>query len=244
MKKVLFPNIVFWLLLFIPLTLIGFYPTYFSQIFSGVPSIYHIHAFFMILWIALAILQPYLIYRKKTKQHKLLGKISYLLMPLVLLTAWFMMRHSYFNYINTAMEKLPAGSMVTEQIKISAANNLKIGILYGLSLAFFYSLAVYYRKNMAYHATFMLAAILSLTGPTLDRVLYPLLVKYQLPINDFIISFLVIDLVLLALLIYQRNKSTNTIAVLFSLLFYINWQVLFYLLPVIKIWKWIVDPLG
>lgn len=57
MKKVLFPNITYWLLLFIPLTVIGFYPTYFSQIFASVPSIYHIHAFFMLLWIALAILK-------------------------------------------------------------------------------------------------------------------------------------------------------------------------------------------
>jgi hypothetical protein len=244
MNKVLFPNIAYWLALFIPLTFIGFYPTYFSKLFSGVPSIYHIHAFFMLLWIALAILQPYLIYRKKTKQHKLLGKISYLLMPLVLLTAWMMMRHSYFNYINAELQKLPAGSIVAEQIKIIAANNLKIGILYGISLALFYGLAVYFRKKIVYHATFMLAATLSLTGPTLDRVLYPLLVKYQLPINDFIISFLVIDLVLLALLIYQRNKGTGINATLFSLLFYISWQVLFYLLPVIKIWKWIVDPLG
>lgn len=244
MNKVLFPGIAFWLLLFIPLTIIGFYPTYFSKLFSGVPSIYHIHAFFMILWIILAILQPYLIYQKKTKQHKLLGKISYILMPLVLLTAWMMMRHSYFNYIHTAIEKLPAGSMVTEQIMITAANNLKIGILYGLSLALFYSLAVYYRKKMAYHATFMLAATLSLTGPTLDRAIYPLLVKYELPINDFVISFLAIDLLLLALLIYQKNKGSKTYAALFSILFYISWQVLFYLLPAMKIWKWIVDPLG
>jgi uncharacterized membrane protein len=242
MKKVLFPNITFWLLLFIPVTFIGFYPSYFSKIISGVPSIYHIHAFFMIVWLALAITQPYLIYKKKTKQHQLLGKISYILMPLVIISSWLMMRHSYFNYIHTALEKLPAGSIATEEMKIAAANNLKIGILYGGSLALFYLLAVYYRKNMTWHASFMLAATLTLTGPTVDRAIYPLLVNYKLPFNDFIISFLIIDLILLALIVYQRKKGTNFYASLFALLFYISWQVLFYILPEIKIWKWIVNP--
>ncbi len=97
---------------------------------------------------------------------------------------------------------------------------------------------------MAYHATFMLAATLTLTGPTLDRAIYPLIVKYQLPINDFIISFLVIDLLLLALMHYQRKNGTNSNATFFALLFYVSWQLLFYLLPVVKIWKWFVDPFG
>ena len=243
MNKILFPRIFLWLLLFIPLTLVGFYPTYFSQFIAGVPSIYHIHAFFMTLWIVLAVLQPYLIYKKKTKQHKFLGKLSYFIMPLVLISAWFMTRHSYFNFINAELTKTHA-TKVTDELRIAAGEYMRIGVVYASLLAIFYLLAVINRKRMVYHATFMFAATLTLIGPTVDRIIIPQFINYKISIDVFISSFLLIDALLIALLIYQYRKGTTIKPVISALMIYVVMQTVFYIFPKMKLWYLIIDPLG
>lgn len=243
MNKILFPRIFLWLLLFIPLTLVGFYPTYFSQFITGVPSIYHIHAFFMTLWIALAVLQPYLIYKKKTKQHKLIGKLSYFIMPFVLMSAWFMTRHSYFNFISAELTKTHA-TLVTDELRIAAGEYMHIGVVYASLLAIFYLLAVINRKRMAYHATFMFAATLTLIGPTVDRIIIPQFIHYKISIDVFLSSFLLIDAILIMLLIYQYRKGTTIKPVISALMIYVVMQTVFYVFPKMKLWYLIIDPLG
>lgn len=74
-------NIGFIFLLFIPLTFLGFYKTYFvlSPEFVGTVDGYtHIHAFTASLWITLLIVQPLLIRSKNFSLHRTFGKISYL----------------------------------------------------------------------------------------------------------------------------------------------------------------------
>jgi len=73
-------NIGFIFLLFIPLTFLGFYKTYFvlSPEFVGTVDIYtHIHALVASLWITVLITQPLLIRFKNFKLHRTFGKISY-----------------------------------------------------------------------------------------------------------------------------------------------------------------------
>ena len=73
-------NIGFIFLLFIPLTFLGFYKTYFvlSPEFAGSVDFYtHIHALVASIWITLLITQPLLIRFKNFKLHRFFGKISY-----------------------------------------------------------------------------------------------------------------------------------------------------------------------
>lgn len=243
MNKVVFPRIFLWLLLFIPLTLVGFYPTYFSQLIYGIPSIYHVHAFFMTLWIAMAVLQPYLIHRKKTKQHRVIGKASYFIMPLVIVSAWFMTRYSYFNFIQAELAKTKSHE-ITSELRIAAGEYMRTGVLYGFLLADFYLLAVLNRKKMVYHATFMFAATLTLIGPTVDRIIIPQLIRYKISIDVFLPSFLLIDALLFTLLIYQYRKRTTLRPVLIALSIYIAMQTVFYVFPTMKFWHLIIDPMG
>ncbi|MEO1437292.1 MAG: hypothetical protein AAFV80_17250, partial [Bacteroidota bacterium] len=74
-------NIGFIFLLFIPLTFLGFYKTYFvlSPEFVGTVDGYtHIHAFTASLWITLLIVQPLLTRSKNFSLHRTFGKVSYL----------------------------------------------------------------------------------------------------------------------------------------------------------------------
>lgn len=198
----------------------------------------------MLLWIMMILIQPLLILKKKTKLHKRIGKISYFLMPAILFTAWLMIRHSYFEFIGDETAKLvlsgktiPVGEMVN-----NAAEYMLIGVLYWLWLGTFYLLAVISRKKIVFHTTYMFAAILTLLGPTVDRILIPIYLKYALNINFFISTFILIDLLLMALLIYQWKKGTALKATVVALSIYIFGQLIFFLFPKIYLWKILIDP--
>lgn len=244
LTKILFPKITWWLWLLLPLTYLGFYATYFSKFFTTLPSIFHVHAFFMMGWIAMILVQPWLIVQKKTRLHKKIGKFSYFLMPVVLFTAWLMIRHSYFKFITDERARLakegktmPAGELI-----LNAAEYMNIGVLYWLWLGIFYSLAVIHRKKMVAHASYMFAAILTLLGPTVDRILIPLFISNNLTVNFFITTFILIDLLLAALFYYQWKQGVSVKATLIALMIYLAGQLVFFMLPRIYFWKILIDP--
>ena len=167
MNKILFPGFAWLLLLLIPLTFWGFYPSYFAKLFS-MQLVYHAHAFFMILWVAMAIAQPFLILQKKTKLHKAIGKTSYLIMPMLFISSYIVIRHTYYNFINAQVAELETGTstLAMDKIYSDAAAYIMIGVVYIIWLFIFYMLAIINRKKMLNHATYMFAAILTLLGPT------------------------------------------------------------------------------
>ena len=76
------------MLLLIPLTFAGFYKTYFEPFpnFGKNIDIYiHIHAVIASLWIAILIVQPFLIVNKKIALHRSVGKLSYVVFPLLII---------------------------------------------------------------------------------------------------------------------------------------------------------------
>src|SRR5687768_8868619 len=93
-------NLGYWVILLFVLTLIAFYSSYLSIIFRPTVPVIHIHFVLMTLWMMMLIAQPFLIKFKKLSVHRLLGKISYVLVPLVLTSAFFMMRHGYYRDVN------------------------------------------------------------------------------------------------------------------------------------------------
>ena len=79
----------YFFLLFIPLIFFGFYKTYINQFptFENVKHGYiHVHAAIAILWVALVIVQPFLIVNKKLAWHRKIGKLSYFIFPLLILS--------------------------------------------------------------------------------------------------------------------------------------------------------------
>ena len=77
------------LLLLIPLTFAGFYKTYIGQFPNfddNIDSLVHFHAFIASIWIVMLIAQPLLVLNKKLKAHRTIGKISYLVFPLLILS--------------------------------------------------------------------------------------------------------------------------------------------------------------
>ena len=245
MNKVLFPHITRWLLLLIPFTFLGFYPSYFSRQPGEVHAVYHIHAFFMLIWVALAIVQPYLIKRKNTTLHKRIGRISYLLMPFVFVTAFLVIRHTYdVNIANeTANVTSGASTLSLDQILAKAAANMRLGIIYLTWLATFYILAIVNRKKILFHATYMFAAIMTILGPTVDRVIGHSLEYVGLPYNFLAENFVFISILLLlsGLIYYQWRNGNSVKPASVSLGIYCVGLIIFYTLPDTGIWRSFVE---
>ena len=244
MNKVLFPGISWFLLLLIPITFFGFYPSYFSKLFTT-GTVFHVHAFFMLLWIAMAILQPFLIMRKKTKLHRLIGKASYVIMPVVFITAWLVIRHVYHLQITRMEEANSAGVRSTDEIRSEAAAYIAIGIIYLGWLIIYYGLAVINRRKMLFHATYMFAAILTLLGPTADRLLYnswqSLGWRYGFLIQNAV--FLLNLLLISALLVYQWRKGKSVKPAGTVLAIYVAGLLVFFFLPGTRFWQRFVEGL-
>ena len=245
MNKVLFPHVTWWLLLLIPFTFLGFYPSYFSRLPGDVHAVYHIHAFFMLIWVALAIVQPYLIKRKNTTLHRRIGRISYLLMPFVFVTAFLVIRHTYNVFIanETANVSSESSTLSLDQIQAKAAANMRLGIIYLTWLATFYILAIVNRKKILFHATYMFAAILTILGPTVDRVIGHSLEYLGLPYNFLAENFVFMSILLLlsGLIYYQWRKGNSVKPASVSLGIYCVGLIIFYTLPDTVIWRSFVE---
>lgn len=237
-KKFYYHNLGYWFLLFIILVIAGFYTTYFTRILEPTPAVIHIHFVLMTQWLLLLIAQPFLIKYKKLSWHRILGKASYILVPLLLITGFLLIRNEYYRNLEGLNQ-----AVLTGQKQLSQPEILKeiaatpIGLFYLTWFMVFYGLAIRNRRQSPKHARYMLATALTLTGPTVDRIVGIHFHIYTVAgISSFIISFLIIDIVLALLLYldYRNKKETKTLWT--CLLIYTIGQFLYYLLPTFDWW--------
>ncbi|MFT5885104.1 MAG: hypothetical protein ACI9IP_001564 [Arcticibacterium sp.] len=147
-----YKNLGYFLLILIPLTLLGFHKTYFGQFpnFNKSTNTYiHLHAFIASIWILMLIIQPILIRNKNNTLHKRIGKASYFIFPLLIL------------------------SFVPQIIRLIISDHSMV-VFFPLAdsivLTIFYSLAIYFRKNISKHMRFMIGSASVFLGPTFGRI--------------------------------------------------------------------------
>jgi hypothetical protein len=223
-------GIAYWYLLLIPLIAWGFYQSYFTTLFTPRPSIIHLHFAFMMIWAAMLITQPLLIRYKKLPLHRTIGKISYVVMPLLLITGFFMIRFVYYRDLkNLGLQ--------------GAADSVRIILLYLFWLGFFYFRAILNRITTSIHARYMVAASLTMIGPTVDRILY-----FTFGIEKFFgiipqesLSYLLQDIILAGLLIYDYRKGKPVKVLWICLLVYMIGQFLYFFVKGKDFWETFVS---
>lgn len=201
------------LLLCVPL---AFYKTYFSifpRFTAGVQNsvIIHFHATVSFLWMVMLIVQPMLIRYKKVRVHRLIGKFTYVLAPLLVL--------SFIGLIVTfyrerGMSAQPFGEVL---------EHFYFQIVHTVIFSTFYILAVVNRKNIGRHAGYMIATGLIFINPVLRRLFN----------NGFHLSFtvaetialLVTDLAVVGLLLFARRRQLNYKLYYFILATFLVYQV-------------------
>lgn len=194
-----YKNLGYFLLLLIPLAFFGFYKTYFVQFpnFEDNITIFiHLHAFIASIWILLLILQPLLIRNRKNKLHRKIGKLSYIIFPLLIL------------------------SFVPQMIRIiqsDAPQFLFFPLADSVLLILFYSLAMFHRRNASKHMRYIIGTATVFLGPTIGRI-GPHFLDWSETVTQNV-QYGIIYLILIVLIYYDKRKGKNHIpyVLIFSL---------------------------
>jgi hypothetical protein len=136
----------------------GFYQTYTSQFpnFIDKTVTIHVHGILLMMWMVLLIVQPLLISTGRAKLHRSIGKVSYVLGPLIIISMFLVGRGSYNRHIGVFPEKEMLGVMVLD-------------IRGYISFAIFWALAMLYRKDSSSHMRYMIATGIIAIGPGVGR---------------------------------------------------------------------------
>ncbi|HEX8622284.1 MAG TPA: hypothetical protein VF718_09955 [Allosphingosinicella sp.] len=146
-----------WLSAFLLLAFLAFWPTYLSRpLASG--GFTHLHAATATLWMLMLIAQSWAIDRRRVPLHRALGKASYVLAPLLVLTV-LLLAHQRIASVGPA--DFPIQTYIL-YLQVSLA------FLFALS----YALAIATRRSVARHSRFMICTALTLVDPVVIRILF------------------------------------------------------------------------
>ncbi|RFS22697.1 hypothetical protein DVR12_12960 [Chitinophaga silvatica] len=174
----------------------GFYNTYliFFPSFKGFKFIQHFHGVIMLAWMIMLIIQPLLIRFGKLSLHRVIGRSSFLLAPLVVISIFLLAKMGF----NRSEPPLPYS------VKIG---DIVLPILSMLAFALFYSLAIINRRFTYNHLRYMIGTGVLMIGPGLGRALtiyfhisFPMSVTYVL---------LLITVITVALLLNDLLRKNN-----------------------------------
>lgn len=174
----------------IVLVLLGFWPSYFAKFFNGTASFtfyFHFHAIMMSLWIFTLIAQPILIRKKKLPLHRLIGKLSYFIMPLL-----------FISVILLAHSRHPANE---EDLDI----NLFVPFKDLLILGTMYIIAIVYRRDINIHARAMVATGIVFVEPALARFIGHSIISNGLV--AYLCTISIVYALLIAVIIKERKQK-------------------------------------
>jgi hypothetical protein len=136
-------------------SILGFYKTYFGLFpnFVGTHWMVHIHVTSVLSWFALLISQAWLAKQGRFSQHRALGRLSYLLVPIIVV-----------GFILATYQG---------QMKHKAPELLGATLFDGGLFLLFYTLAMLNRKNASYHAPYMILSAVPFINPGLGRFISP-----------------------------------------------------------------------
>jgi hypothetical protein len=133
--------------------IVAFWPTYLSRVASA-SGYTHLHALTASAWMLLLVAQPLAIRTRRIALHRTLGRTSYVIAPLVVISM-VLLAHSKTH--GAAREDL-----------LGAYLPLSLAALFALS----YALAIATRRTMPLHARFMVCTAMTLIDPVFVRLLF------------------------------------------------------------------------
>jgi len=190
-------NAGYWLLALPAVMLAGFWVPYFSvfpHFDAHVTSAVHLHALVQFSWVALAVVQPLAIRAQAFRTHRLLGRISYVLVPLIVALAVTMVFKEY-------AEQRAAGERVHEALAGEYLSGMQLAQLLALYVL---AIARIRKGDVAAHMRYMVCIAVVLLPAGFGRMLgYLFDVRLR---NSSLASLLLVDACLVALIIYDRRR--------------------------------------
>ena len=164
------------------------------------------HAFIASIWILMLIIQPLLILKKKYSLHRTIGKLSFIVFPLLIL-----------SFIPQIIRIFNSGNI----------NNLFFPLADGLLLIIFYSLAIYNRRATPKHMRYMIATSIVFLGPTVGRI-GPILLGWSELFTQNI-QYGIIYSILITLLFYDKLNGNKYKPYLTAISFFMLHQIVYHL---------------
>ncbi|RYE20133.1 MAG: hypothetical protein EOP51_18495 [Sphingobacteriales bacterium] len=190
--KIRFDKSGYYFIGLMALTILGFWNSYFSRFVNGTNDYsfyFHFHAVLMSIWVVILIVQPILIRKKKLPVHRIIGKISYVIMPLLLL--------SVILILNKGLKAVPVQEIAFANVIFPVRDFIL------LTLAF--SIGTWYRKDINIHARAMIASGILFVEPTLARFLGGMVFHNQ--VGGLLTMALVCALFITLIIIERKQKS-------------------------------------
>ncbi len=214
-----YKNVGYFFLILVALVIAGFYKSYFGlfpHFDNNIIFLTHVHAFVMTLYVILLIVQPLLIRYKKFRIHRFLGRFSYVLVPIIILSFFGMI---YKEYNDKLVHKISNA----EFIEFTFLNISKLLLFGG-----FYMLAIINRKKTPFHMRYIISSALVFVEPSLSRATFFWMNMDFLP--SFLYSFGLTDFALIALIFFDKIKRLNYKPYLIALVFFLIYQIAWYML--------------
>ena len=224
--KVFFIAMVF---LFVLLQ-VAFHPTYLQYFpqFKGFTWTHHIHGALMVSWVMMLVIQPYLIYKGKYKTHRIIGKISYFIAPLMVISMFLVTRLNYLNSV---------GKVPFKDVAYIQALNFITPLIFLL----FYSLAIINKKEVFKHKRYMIGTAFIMLTAILNRLLQEIFGNIE-PYEFFIPLYLGViatSLLLANDILKKRNPVPYTIVMVVLFL-----NIFIFYARETEVWQSIVRSIG
>lgn len=146
--------------LFLALTVLAFWPSYFARLFEQPNLWFHAHGVVLTLWLVLLVVQAQLIRTHRRGLHRLLGKLSFVLAPAVVAITTV--------FIHQRLAPGLAGLPVLPAIGL---HFLALTLLSLVAFAVFYCLAIASHRDAPTHARWMVCTVFPLFTPVTDRLI-------------------------------------------------------------------------
>ena len=216
-----------WLLLPLIVTFLGFFPSYFSQLpTTGIG--HHVHGITATLWMLLLISQPYLYAKNKMSLHRLMGKLSMILVPILIFTGLVM------------VHKMMTGGKYPPLL----AYQLGFIDFYVLTqFAVFYILAIRNVKHTEYHSRWMISTVFGPLIPALTRLMFWMFTVqgFGLALN---ISYSLVELALLIMILGEYRKGVRNHVYPIALLVMVVQHILMNFAADWPFWQSFMDWIG
>ena len=213
----LYRNTGFYSVALLLLAVIAFWEPYFSHVFGGnykaITSNYkHFHVVMAVSWLAMLMVQPYLIRTGKRSLHRQIGKLSFVLGPLMVLSI-VLLAHS---------------QMVTFEEQLNPRRHFILFIQLGFAIIFavLYGLAMVYRRTPPIHARYMILTGILLIEPVLVRVFKFNLSFIEWSVPYQVVTWPMVDLLLLAIVIAERGQKSGRRVFQGALVVFVAYQAL------------------
>jgi hypothetical protein len=197
----------------------GFYRTYlvFFPSFEGFKPVQHFHGAMMITWMVLLIVQPLLIRTGKLSLHRQIGRLTFVIAPLVVVSMFLITTFGYYKPLPPLSHLEKVGGLSLQAMDI-------------VQFATFYCLAIVNRRNTYNHMRYMIGTAIMMIGPGLGRAL---IVYNNVPFNSaitytFYVELAIVAAFLLSDVLRRRSYKANTIILSLIFIHFLLWTFRLY----------------